>query len=218
MSYGEIYRLEYRDQLLEGEDGRLTTVKIKRKDYSGDYTELKGSGDPVQINASTDDDYMFSQICASSCKLNLLSEESFQFIDIFSANARQHLVEIWKEETPLSDTLDKANFTRWEASGDSTFPNFPERITIGKAGTAVSAVNEGNKLRAIITDIVSQVRLSFTNNSFIAAGTYTLNITIDSATGDSDLVVGSTITPLSVGLNSIEFTITETGDIPAQTA
>lgn len=101
MSYNDKYILSYRDQLIEvGNTGRLTTVKIKGKDFAGEATEVKGSLNPIRLSGKTDDDYLFSSIVVTSCEIELMSEYSFQFISLFSADAREHLVEIWKEPTP----------------------------------------------------------------------------------------------------------------------
>lgn len=100
MSYGVKYQLEYKDQILEGAQGRKTTIKILEKDYSGSVTEVDGGSDPLVITASSDNDYMFTPIIGSSAKITLISSSSFQFVDIFTANARKYLVEVWKEPTP----------------------------------------------------------------------------------------------------------------------
>lgn len=98
MAYGELYRVRYYDQILEGVTGRETILKILKKDYTGSWTYLKGDKNPIIISTKTKDDYLFSQICAGTLKLNVISETDRQFIDMFTANAREYLFELYKTD------------------------------------------------------------------------------------------------------------------------
>jgi len=94
--YGELYTFQYKDFPLK----RLTTVKILRDGFTGESTEILASGEPIVIESKTDDNYLFSQLYGSTCEIKLISQTSMQFVDLFSANAFKHKVEVWKEPEP----------------------------------------------------------------------------------------------------------------------
>jgi len=94
--YGELYTFQYKDFPLK----RLTTVKILREGFTGESTEILAAGEPIIIESKTDDNYLFSQLYGSTCEIKLISQTSMQFVDLFSANAFKHKVEVWKEPEP----------------------------------------------------------------------------------------------------------------------
>lgn len=96
MSYGDKYKFEYKDQPL----GRRTTVIISEDGYTGEVEWIKGGGDPVQIESKSDNNYILNQIYGSECTLNIISETSMKFVDLFNSNAFKYKVTIWKEPEP----------------------------------------------------------------------------------------------------------------------
>lgn len=96
MSYGDKYKFEYYDQPL----GRRTTVIISEDGFTGEVEWVTAGGDPVQIESKSDNNYIFNQLYGSECTINLISNTSMKFVDLFNSNAFKFKITIWKEPEP----------------------------------------------------------------------------------------------------------------------
>lgn len=81
MSYGTKYNLTFQDRF-----GNTWEVDIQINGYSGDATDLIGSGQPVKINYDVTEHWTHKAIRASSLELELIETSNDQYAEFFTRN------------------------------------------------------------------------------------------------------------------------------------
>ncbi len=89
-TWGTKYRVQYYDV-----NEVQTIVNIKKKGYSGSVTYLTGTGSPVQL-IYPGNESRIAGIYGAELKLNLWSETNYQFLEFFTSDNREYLVEYTK--------------------------------------------------------------------------------------------------------------------------
>ena len=90
MTYGVKFELFFQDV-----EERRFKVEILKKGYSGTVYPLTGTGKPVEIIWTGDDD-IYSPIIGSRCKLNLLTTNDSNYDDFYKGDEREYLVKVLK--------------------------------------------------------------------------------------------------------------------------
>lgn len=90
MAYGVKFELFFQDV-----EERRFKVEILKKGYSGTVYPLTGTGKPVEIIWTGDDD-IYSPIIGSRCKLNLLCTNDSNYDDFYKGDEREYLVKVLK--------------------------------------------------------------------------------------------------------------------------
>jgi len=73
--------------------GESCELKIKRQGYAGAATRVKCAGNPIQLDWVTPGDYILDPINGSTLTIYLVAETTFEFLDLYTSNARKYLVE-----------------------------------------------------------------------------------------------------------------------------
>jgi hypothetical protein len=161
MAYGLRYRLEYKDR-----NEVLTQINIYRRDYTG-TADVRYA--PAAFKAEWGDqgsnDTLPPCIYGSSVTVYLDAEIDFEFLNLFSADAKKHLVEIkkggvvfgkwfiepdtWNE--PLTATPYPCQFTAYDNLG------FLKNIDF-------DAIDEFRTIESIITDLLELTGLGLSIN------------------------------------------------------
>ncbi|QDP47654.1 MAG: hypothetical protein Tp123DCM300541_9 [Prokaryotic dsDNA virus sp.] len=89
MSYGVKYRLNFSD-----ESGIPKKLEILKKNYSGSVISMVGSGEPVVIKWTANDD-QYSPIIGSSCDITLLETPTINYDEFFDGDEREYLVKVF---------------------------------------------------------------------------------------------------------------------------
>ena len=88
MAYGLKYELFFADAI-----ERKMKLEIHQKDYVGSVSALVGSGRPVEIEWTGNDD-IYSPFIGSRCKINLMVTDSTSYDDFYAADEREYLVKV----------------------------------------------------------------------------------------------------------------------------
>lgn len=91
-TYGVRWRLEYDDDL----NANTSRIDILERDYSGSVTEIKGAGNPFELEYKGDINNPYKAIVPSVATIGLMCTSSGQFEDIFTSDDRKYLVKFYK--------------------------------------------------------------------------------------------------------------------------
>lgn len=101
MAYGVKYRLIFSDLLGNGKK-----VEILQDGYSGEVLPMIGTGDPVQIEWESDDDF-YQPIIGSSCTINLLVTDNVSYDDFFKGNEEEYRVQVYYDRYLVDSFQDR---------------------------------------------------------------------------------------------------------------
>ena len=90
MAYGERYNTAFTNQ-----DGVLWEIFIDELDYTGASSDFKCSGQPVVTRYGGTGDH-FNPVQGSEVTIFIISESDYQYIDLYTNNARKYKVRINK--------------------------------------------------------------------------------------------------------------------------
>lgn len=90
--YNVKYRLQYTDL-----KGNLSRADILERGYLGEVVHVKGTGDPVLIEAVDISTNKFVPVIPSTLTLNLISESNFFFRDLFTQDDRKYQIRHYKD-------------------------------------------------------------------------------------------------------------------------
>lgn len=93
MAYGVKFELFFQDV-----EERRFKLEILKKGYSGSVYPLTGTGKPVEIIWTGDDD-IYSPIIGSRCKINLFCTPTSNYDDFYKGDEREYLVKVLKFES-----------------------------------------------------------------------------------------------------------------------
>lgn len=85
MAYGEKYFGEFGDFY-----GRLVRISILERNYTGDSSEMMMQGAAIEYNGSDTD--LLVNVISSSLNVRVISQTNFQYIDLYSADAKKYQV------------------------------------------------------------------------------------------------------------------------------
>jgi len=92
MNYGNIYRGEFADMY-----NRSILVIIYKKNYTGGASKMKLGANPLQLSYPGDDNNILHPIFGSELKINILSETDFQYLQLYSSDAREYKVKVFTD-------------------------------------------------------------------------------------------------------------------------
>ena len=104
MAYATRYRIEARSTI-----GTLWHVSIEEDGYTGPITSFSGSGTPIRIKYTDNDEKKVSAIRASACVIEFISD-TFDLDDIINDNDTKYRVSLNRINTDLSETLQWRGF------------------------------------------------------------------------------------------------------------
>jgi len=104
MAYGTKYRVVTRSIT-----GVLWHANIEQDGYTGTVTEFRGSGLPIKINYTDNDENKIASIRASAAEISFVSDE-FELQTLIDDNDTKYRVSIYEIETDLSETLQWRGF------------------------------------------------------------------------------------------------------------
>ena len=85
MNYGAKYYGSFKDYY-----DRTVLITIYEKDYSGASSEMKLAGAAIEYNGS--DQNIYEPVISSGLTVNVVSETDFQYISLYSANAKKYKI------------------------------------------------------------------------------------------------------------------------------
>jgi len=94
MSYGSLYKTSYYDWF-----GDLTEIYIKKKSYAGAMTEINCGMAPLKLSIDSPTNDKFQNVRGTHCEIQLFAETDFQFLDLYTSDSREYLIQIDKDST-----------------------------------------------------------------------------------------------------------------------
>lgn len=90
-TYGSLYKLSYIDWY-----GDTTNIYIKKISYAGAETEILGGPEPLRLSINANSDDKFQNVRGTSAEIEIIAQTDFQFLDLYSSDARQYMLQIDK--------------------------------------------------------------------------------------------------------------------------
>jgi hypothetical protein len=123
MAYGVKYRLIFSDLLGNGKK-----VEILQDGYSGEVLPMIGTGDPVQIEWESDDDF-YQPIIGSSCTINLLVTDDVSYDDFFKGNEEEYRVQVYYDRYLVDSFQDRVEAIATNAGRIESFECIENELT-----------------------------------------------------------------------------------------
>lgn len=123
MAYGVKYRLIFSDLLGNGKK-----VEILQDGYSGEVLPMIGTGDPVQIEWESDDDF-YQPIIGSSCTLNLLVTDDVTYDDFFKGSEEEYRVQVYYDRHLIDSFQDRVEAIATNAGRIESFECIENELT-----------------------------------------------------------------------------------------
>jgi hypothetical protein len=117
------YKGHYGDHL-----GHVKRVEIQERGFNGTTEEVRLEASPVIITVNGEGEERYQTILGSSCDVNIICEENFKFLHVFTSDNRQYRVEIYNESN--NDKLYWTGYVVPELYRESYMPTpYPVTIT-----------------------------------------------------------------------------------------